>query len=157
MDHDTLIAMIDRLYEAATQPELWPDAVAAIRRAIGSGSVWMQARDQRGGLAMTPIRVESDPEAVEAYMSHYWQHDPWLAGWLRRPIDGVFLGSNLVDPEVLRRTAFYNDYSKGQDSFHFLGAATKVGAGTQLMLALYRPEHHAEFEASERQLLVDRT
>jgi hypothetical protein len=73
MDHDTLIAMIDRLYEAATQPELWPDAVAAIRRAIGSGSVWMQARDQRGGLAMTPIRVESDPEAVEAYMSHYWQ------------------------------------------------------------------------------------
>lgn len=153
MELEVLLLMIERLYEAGSRPELWPEAVAALGRLYGVASVSLQARNARGELVMAPIRPEADPEADAAYMAHYWKLDPWVAGWSQRPIDGVFLGTDLVDPEELRRTEFYAGFAKPQGAFHFLGASVKVGGAAQLMLGLHRPEHHAAFAPVERQAL----
>ncbi len=84
---------ISLLYEAAINPSLWPSALAAFADLTQCRDVILSVIDKKRGkprLFLSGCRV-FPPEALQAYLTHYYKVDPLLQSAARtRPTGSSF-------------------------------------------------------------------
>jgi DNA-binding CsgD family transcriptional regulator len=104
---------ISLLYEAAINPALWPNALAAFADLTQCRDVILSVIDKKRGqprLFLSGRRV-FPPEALQAYLTHYYKVDPLLqSAASTRPTGSLLLCHEYVSPEVAAKNESYQDY-----------------------------------------------
>ena len=101
--------IVERLYSAALQPELWPQALHELAHAVGAlGTVLLPVSTQ--GARETLVSPEMR-EASEAYQRGWWRHDSRVARVQSRRLSrGVFNEAELFSAEELARDPFRQEF-----------------------------------------------
>jgi DNA-binding CsgD family transcriptional regulator/PAS domain-containing protein len=153
---ETRSSLVGLIYDAALDPDRWPDVLRSIAASVGAAGaalVHHDMRDHRGGILAA---VGADPEAVRKYDEHFAAHDPWLKGGeVQGLLDTgtVRLGDELVARRELVRTEYYNDFAKPYAITRICGGVIgRNGAATSTLTTL-RPESREPFGEDERRLL----
>lgn len=111
----TLLRLIEHIYDAALEPERWPEFLEDLANVIDGHSVNIILSNSSFTEPNLSVAVRWDPEAQRLYREHYSVLDPWAIEAVRRGLmrTGVVgLGRTLVDRQELETTEFYNDFGK---------------------------------------------
>lgn len=146
-----LLAAVDLLYQAASDPDAWPEAIAAVASLLDATSgcmLWV------GPEGFSFRQHGFDPEAADLYLREFAPLDLWLlAGQHPRYGEGsVITGVDLVEPVSLRRSRFGAEMLPRLEAFELLsGVAVRQGE-RRSVFSLFRPDGAPEFGAEERRL-----
>jgi DNA-binding CsgD family transcriptional regulator/PAS domain-containing protein len=111
-DPDTaLLALIDKIYCAATAPAVWRDVMPGIVDFVGgtSGQLFHPNENATRGV-WAPHRISS--ELMDVYGAYYHTVDLWLQGILRsnpQPGQGL-VGDQVVNRQSFVRSEYFNDF-----------------------------------------------
>jgi DNA-binding CsgD family transcriptional regulator len=99
--------VLEAIYRAAAQPELWPRAVEVVADHVGAiaGNLVYQAPAGERSF-LIPGRMREDLNAL--YLRHYAQN-PYAHAYEKLRPNQVAIGNRLVDVAAINRSAFYAD------------------------------------------------
>lgn len=157
LNHEQLLALIDRIYATVEAPSRWPEVVGEIARLTGNPR----------GLLFTPYHGMDDGglwfshnitiEELESYIDYYHQTDIWTQRALARgiPTSRPVNCDTLVGSNELDRSEFFNDYLKHID---IRGAFSVMFGGERasfprVHLSVYRPVASEGFEAETGEVM----
>lgn len=159
MRHGTLLRLIDRVYDAATDVNGWQPFLNELSAALGGLAAGLLQHEMRpSGLhGMVTASSAVDPVAAELYGRRYGALDPWgMALARQRQLDTSFLvtSESLVPLIEFRRTEYYTDFAR---HFEFvrniaLGVATHPGVATTV--TVLRGEHMQPFGPRELRIMA---
>ncbi|TCS92333.1 DNA-binding CsgD family transcriptional regulator [Pseudofulvimonas gallinarii] len=154
-------ALIHALYAAVGDDAAWNEVVRQLATACGAGTAMLvvkgeHQRDQAFYAAW------NHPEAsARAYSDHWWRHDPFVRVGVQRGLfvaGTVMLGSELVPPRQLLRTAFYRNFLRHIPARHLLTCVVSDGQTPDQIppthLSLFRPDGEADFDAADKHWLA---
>ncbi|WP_181702485.1 helix-turn-helix transcriptional regulator [Chthonobacter albigriseus] len=105
---DDILGLTGAFYDAALDPDLWPDTLHSYSRFFGGVGGVMHSLT----LDRSLLHVSADLlEATAEYQSEWWSHDPLVEVARRKKYkDGVFRDVERLDEEVIAKGAFYQDF-----------------------------------------------
>ncbi|HUB64160.1 MAG TPA: hypothetical protein VL996_06865 [Methylocella sp.] len=103
-----LFALIDLIYEAALDNQLWPGVLVKLADAMGAAQVAMPSMDRRANVVAT-IAPRFDPDLLASWKTYWAFRDPVLARALLRPAGGIYTLGSLMPPEEFARTPVFNE------------------------------------------------
>ncbi|HEX3495078.1 MAG TPA: hypothetical protein VHT48_06880, partial [Methylocella sp.] len=114
-----LTALIDLIYEAVLDNDLWPSVLIKLADAVGAAHVVMPSVDWRAKIFAT-IAPRDDPELIASYKEYWAFHDPLLAraklrpvGERRatfRPVGEIYTLDSLMPREEFAATPVFNEW-----------------------------------------------
>ena len=140
--------LVGRIYDAALQPDLWSDALAAFagRVSAASGTLSLLNVDARTMGFNRSFR--RDPEFISSYRDHYVQLDPYLDA-LAEDSDSRYLSQELIPEAELMGTLFYQEWLQPQDLHYQIGTVALHGAGRMALMDWQRPRAAGPFGEAE--------
>jgi DNA-binding CsgD family transcriptional regulator len=104
---------ISLLYEAAINPSLWPNALAAFADLTQCPDAMLSVIDKRHGkprMFLSGCRAYT-PDAMRAYVDHYYKVDPLRqSAAIEKQAGSVYLCHEYVPPEVVAKNELYQDH-----------------------------------------------
>jgi DNA-binding CsgD family transcriptional regulator len=110
LSDDGLLDRVNRIYEAALEPDLWPGVLRLICDDLDGESVLAQIRDKLSYAPLISSEVNVDPEGLAAYADYYYKRDLWAQHFPSFNEGGVYTSSQLVPKDVLDKSEFLNDF-----------------------------------------------
>jgi DNA-binding CsgD family transcriptional regulator len=105
--------LVGRIYDAALDPQLWPETLERVAAAVGATAAGLMLTDPiRQRFAAVSVGVS--PAAVEAYNQYYWRIDPMAPVLGRMPTGLLFTDRSVVPRSELERTELHNDWAQPQ-------------------------------------------
>ncbi len=154
MQHD---ALLHALYGAVGDDAAWHGVVQAIGQACDAtvGMMVVKGQNQRD---QAFYAAWNHPEAAaRAYSDYWWRFDPFVRNGVQRGLfvtGTVVLGSELVPPPQLQRTAFYHRFMRTIPARHLLACVVSDGQGADgvppIHLSLFRPETMEDFTSADK-------
>ena len=149
--HDDLV---DVVYEAALDPDLWQSVLERFADLIGADSArlaWENLTARTG----TVLTARTDPAAIDVYFRYFAARSPlWPSpdtvrlapqAWAAR----IIRDDEIMPKEAFLRTEYYNDFFKAFD-WHASMSMGLVKVGPEsASLAFYRPERRGRFSDAE--------
>lgn len=91
-------ALIDRIYEAAFQPQCWQSLLADVGTQAGSHAGVMFVFDE-----MRPVQHKSTPSVAEVaqYSADNWRESPRVSWLQKKPMVGFFIANNHFPAELM--------------------------------------------------------
>jgi DNA-binding CsgD family transcriptional regulator len=154
--YEAVLDVVDRIYAAAENPAVWPEALDVIADASGSAaSIIYRNMDAREGGVDVAVRVS--PEAATAYQEHYHRVDPWgnscRAAALVRP-GAILDGDELIERSALHDTEYYNDFARPNGLTRVLVGIIAMHGPFASVISLIRGDASAPHGGPERRLLA---
>ncbi|MCJ9699926.1 MULTISPECIES: helix-turn-helix transcriptional regulator [unclassified Bradyrhizobium] len=151
IDGEELSKVLNRLGEAAVNPEAWRAVMDDICKAVGASAALLLQSDIR-----TPDvpRTESIAEATDFYFRNNWQlRDPRAKGFPRMMAGEVVTDLDVMTPEQIRADPMYNEvlFPFGYRWFAGIGFWADSAAWA---LTIQRTGREGAFEARDKQLLA---
>ncbi|MET4763209.1 DNA-binding CsgD family transcriptional regulator [Bradyrhizobium ottawaense] len=151
IDGAGLSRVLNRLGEAAVNPEAWRDIMDDICRAVGASAAILLQSDVR-----TPDvpRTASIAEATDLYFRNNWHlRDPRAKAFPRMMAGEVVTDLDMMTPEQIRADPMYNEvlFPFGYRWFAGIGFWADSAAWA---LTIQRTGHEGAFEAPDKQLLA---
>ncbi len=116
----SLKSAVDRLAEAAAEPELWPEVLPLLADALGAvGAACFGCNDQTAGVEWACF---CGPASARKYIDQYAAIDPYAPVLRRSEYAGWRSLAECVPGEVLRRNEWYHDYVQPSGVSEVLGA-----------------------------------
>jgi DNA-binding CsgD family transcriptional regulator len=111
-DSDDLPRLLERLYDAALEPQKWPDFLHVLSQSFGGACGIMHLC---AGTTLTSINFGNDPTHEASYVEHFAKLNPYPAvGFHKLPIGKVSYATDFLDAASVERTEFFNDWMKPQ-------------------------------------------
>ncbi len=110
--------LVDQIYQAALEPDLWTTVMDGVGDAVGGGGVHLSRLNMQTGDGSALIS-RLDPHYVPIYFEHFALRNPlsnvddayaYMRGW--RP--KIITDEDWMPKEDLLRSEFYNDFMKPQ-------------------------------------------
>ncbi len=141
--------LVERIYDAALEPALWPDTLLAITDAVGGRQVMMGLHDVDGG-ALSVLAPRLDPSHLDSYCAHWGRHDILWRRTNRAPVGEVLHAERYAPRHELLRTDFYQHWYRpiGLGSAGLGVNLLKVG-GIPAVCGIRRAEGEDGFTADE--------
>ena len=150
MDERGLTAFLQELYAAASGPGDWAAVAAGAASLMNASSCSLQMRDQsHGGIDIAAATPNFQPEALEVYRDHYYQHDEWTKRAAKAGLGQVFLGHEVMDDTSLVRSDFY-DYLRLIDVHHVVGTTWLVEPGVIGAIGVHRDWKAEAFDLADK-------
>ncbi|MGT2504176.1 helix-turn-helix transcriptional regulator [Bradyrhizobium guangxiense] len=151
IDNEQLSKVLNRLGEAAVNPDAWRNIMDDICKAVGASAALLLQSDVR-----TPDvpRTESIDEGTKFYFRNNWHlRDPRAKGFPRMMTGEVVTDLDMMTPEQIRADPMYNEvlFPFGYRWFAGIGFWADSAAWA---LTLQRTGREGAFEAQEKQLLA---
>ena len=151
IDNEELSKFLDRLGEAAVNPEAWRGIMDDICKAVGASAALLLQSDIR-----TPDvpRTESIDEGTSFYFRNNWHlRDPRARAFPRMMAGEVVTDLDVMTPEQIRADPMYNEvlFPFGYRWFAGIGFWADSAAWA---LTLQRTGREGTFEARDKQLLA---
>lgn len=151
IDDEQLSKVLNRLGEAAVNPEAWRGIMDDICKAVGASAALLLQSDIR-----TPDvpRTDSIAEATDLYFRNNWHlRDPRAKGFPRMMAGEVVTDLDVMSPEQIRADPMYNEllFPSGYRWFAGIGFWADSAAWA---LTLQRTGREGAFEARDKQRLA---
>jgi len=104
-----LIALINLIYEAALDSDLWPSVLVRLADAVGAAQVAMPSMDRRANIVAT-IAPRFDPDLLASWKEYWAFHDPALARATFRPAGEIYTLDSLMPREEFAATPVFNEF-----------------------------------------------
>lgn len=154
-DHRTLSGLLGSLYDAASDPKLWPEFLRFLSKAThGSGAAITLHNPNQAEHAVL-LHSGYDASAVNVYEKYYASRDIWLqkvyptsySGWLGTSEEFCSSGEFL-------RTEIYGDFFRQVDIAHAMWATINHPRdGRTNFLGVYRDRKQGRFSPRDLELL----
>ncbi|ACO34642.1 MULTISPECIES: helix-turn-helix transcriptional regulator [Acidobacterium] len=148
-----LLGLIETIYSAVQQPELWPAVMEGIAEAVHGESTTMFAMlpsEQLFSMART------DPAAMQQYVSHYASINVLSHHCDEAFPDGTVRYGHIAMPaRELEKTEFYSDFFRPYNMHHSFGIKVPLGNLPPVYMSCQRPRTAEPF--SEREGVVYET
>ncbi len=154
-EENVILNLVGSVYDAATDPELWPVFLEKFAEAAHSSTTSLFFYDLTNLEANVFKFVRSEPEWWHEYSSHYAELDPWAAGGFKLGLQSgaVATGEMLCSNETLQRSEFQNEFLRRSDLFHqFCGIVFKEQNGASVFSSM-RPKRLGPFGDEHTRLL----
>lgn len=155
LSYEAVLDLVDRIYRAAQDRRLWPQALEAIGDATASAAsiIHRNLGAREGGV---DVAVRVDPAALAAYQSHYHRLDPWgnspRTAALVRP-GSVVDGDELIARPRLHETEYYRDFARPYGLTRVLAGTIALDGPHVAVLSLIRDDAAPPHGTAERNLL----
>lgn len=147
LEYERLLDIIDLTYQAALEPELWPQVFDGVARVLAADRAVLLARPNGKGVAIPSPRL--DPAAVAAYLETYEAINP-----IQREIDRrravappVFTDRAFIEKRELQHSEFFSDFMRPTGMHAFLLA--QMNAPHTAALNVIRDARSGDFDARE--------
>jgi DNA-binding CsgD family transcriptional regulator len=146
------VELIERIYEAALDPGLWPQVVDATADLLGATVGNLSHYDW---VSHESINISSrvDPKFHRSYLDYYAARNPFMETGGRQPVGSIIITEALVPRPELVRTEIYADWFSPQGMETGLGINLGVEGTRAWTLGLWRAWDLGAFQGRERQLL----
>lgn len=140
---------IGLLYDAAVSPELWSHALDALEPLFASSAAHFFLWDRAADRATFSLPSRAYRGQDEFYRCYGWM-DPRRQRLMRQPPGSVLLCHEHFDPDFVRRSAFYNEFSLPAGRRWVMGTTLWDDAGTAAIFAVFRPPGRPPYTDSDR-------
>ena len=121
-----LIALINLIYEAALDSDLWPKVLIRLADAVGAAQVAMASMDRRANV-VAAIAPRFDPDLLASWQEYWAFHDPVLARAILQPAGEIYTLDSLMPREEFASTTVFNEvWRSAHLSFAAMGANLSV-------------------------------
>ena len=157
---DTLLRLVERIYDAATDASKWSVFLTELSTALGATGAGLLQHEVRPNVLIRGRILASStlhPEGTRLYAQRYAALDPWgnaLARQRRLDSDYLFTSESLVPDSQLRRTEFYNDFSRYYDIAGNVGFGVATEPGIATTVTVIRGHRMPPFGAKELRLMA---
>ena len=102
---------VEAIYDASLDSSKWAVAIKAFGEAM-QGSAIFVVFDKR--IQKTPLMISQgfDPDHLRDFTRHFANLNPYPAAGLQRATGTVLWAHDLIDPDTVRRTEYYNDFMR---------------------------------------------
>jgi DNA-binding CsgD family transcriptional regulator len=104
-----LSALIDLIYEAVLDNDLWPSVLIKLADAAGAAQVAMTSMDRRANIVST-IAPRLDPDLVASYKEYWAFRDPVFGRAILRPQGEINTLDGLMPREEFAATPVFNEW-----------------------------------------------
>jgi DNA-binding CsgD family transcriptional regulator/PAS domain-containing protein len=147
--------VVSGIYEAALEPAKWPEALGRMARELGAQSAAAFVVDvniaEVGFIAVSGI----DPRALDDYVAHYAQVDPWNEYLGKRPSGEAIVSQTVMDDHSFEHTEFYDDFLRRYDIFHAMGGFVMRSGSLAFLCGVQRSRERGAFTAAELQRMSE--
>lgn len=151
-----VLDFVERCYRAATDDDLWTPLLKDLTTFLECRSATLFFTDRE----LKPIdeffsnNVTS--EAIGAYQAHYHEIDIRMQRAIPRALDRIVTDRDLVDEEVVRTHAFYQDFLRPIGHRYVVSTMTDLGDGALAFCSCHRgvDQPHVESDVLEKAALV---
>jgi len=153
MDKSSSLSLIDQLYGAALQPELWPQALHELARAVGAiGTVVLPISTK--GPRETLISPDMS-EPADAYQREWWRFDSRVERvQSRHLLHGLFTEADLFKAEELARDPFRQEFLRQYGMGDFAAQIVAPLPGLVVSISVQRALASGPFESQELERLA---
>src|SRR5262245_35571055 len=109
--------LLDRIYDAATEQELWCSVLTEIADLTGSQGAVLYGLSTHAGCVYFDYNGRLSEECNRAYQERHVLN-PLTAGMVSQPVGRVVLSDEIVPLASLRRTLFFEEVLRPQDVAH---------------------------------------
>lgn len=151
----TLLSLVDRVYEAALDPEVWPQVLNDTAKAVGArcgNTISMCTSECDVRFARW---IGFDDEAGRRYAEHFAPLDPWVPRAMRHEAGSVVTGPMLIPERELVKTEFYNDFLCEQDVCHLISVIVDKSCSSITSFTMFRSASRRDFSSEERRLFQE--
>jgi DNA-binding CsgD family transcriptional regulator len=143
--------LLDSLYAAAVDPQLWHAFLVCISDRLGANWSGLISRDA-GSIPQIDANFGVPAEAIRLYNEHYSTTDPWHAAFRERGLTNwMGRASSLVTESKFVKSEFYNDYFRAErlPVFYECGAVFDDKEGNLTVLTVLRDRCRGDYDESE--------
>src|SRR5262245_25476970 len=145
--------VVSGIYEAALEPAKWPQALGQLAEEFGAPSAAAFVVDvdiaEVGFIAVSGL----DPCAIDDYVAHYAQIDPWNEYLRKNPGGRPIVSQMVMDDRAFERTEFYRDFLHRYGIFHAMGGFVVRSGSLAFLCGVQRPRERGAFAPAELQRL----
>jgi DNA-binding CsgD family transcriptional regulator len=120
---NTVLRLINAVYEAAEKPEIWPDVLKSVGDAVASLANCFTIENISHNTSCVSVFSKIDPSFQQAYNDYYGQINPHITRARTPLIAGQFVsGHTICGDEELVASEYYQDFLRPQGWFYPFGA-----------------------------------
>jgi len=148
-DDRAYLEIVESLYDAATDPSLWPAALDKLA-APSRGQAFLAVRDPSLPAEKWPVLFAGMEQAWrDAYDRHYASRVAWVVSRVPRRAPGTATPSEaIIRRSDLVKTEFYNDFLRPQGLISGIGVTLMRGRGRFVSAGVYVPLEAEKDQAS---------
>ncbi len=149
-----LLDLVGSVYDAATDPGLWPVFLDKFAEAVQSAStqIFLYDVERHGGNLAATTRL--DPQLQKEYNEYYIGVDCFGIHGLKLITTGnVATGQMMCPDSILEDSEFYNDFLRRMGTFHQLGGFIYKDRSVASVISTLRPKGAGPFDEGDVQLL----
>ena len=146
--------LVERLYEAALNPEGWRAMAIDLARAFDSPSCIIQLRDLAAHQTIILSNTDNfSAKAVADYEAHYHATDVYVDGAMRIGTGVPLIGSQVVDDNILLHSEYYADWCKSVGNFHLAGGMMAIDDSAVAGIGIHRAYGTHDYNAADREAM----
>lgn len=149
---DSYGALVRRVYSAGLDRAKWSEFLADLSSLIGRSWLALHGHDMARNVNLGFLTHNYSPDHHSSYLQHFADRNPWNARAARVPVGAVIHSQILLEPGVLRRTEFYNDWIRPQEDIG-TGAGVTLFRDRERFLRLSCNIRFRDLERLETRLL----
>jgi DNA-binding CsgD family transcriptional regulator len=140
--------LLDLIYDAATDRELWVSALIQIADMTGSLGGYMFGADNSARLVTFAFKGRLSEEADQAYRERH-VYNPHAEVMNHSPVGKLVRSDDIMPLAALQRTAFYNEVHRVQDVAHTAMVSLAAKDAFQVGFTICRSERQGAYGAKE--------
>jgi DNA-binding CsgD family transcriptional regulator len=147
----TFLELIGLIYEAAGDPELWPNFLRKLSGLTGATVANIGYLDQQAVDHQFAYAHGLDTSDVHRYNAHYSKVDAWLQRAPKEYWTPGFVGLShqICSDQELERTEFYNDYARSVGFYYGMSAVILREESLLSVLSIVREKSKGPCEVEE--------
>lgn len=156
MDEAEIGCLIERIYDMALEPDLWPDLISGLASAFGGNAGGLEqehAESERGAAVVVGL----DPSVISQYFEYYAARNVLrridnFGNLIKKYTPIITVDQDTLPKHDLMKTEFYADFLRPV-GIHSTLAVGLWGQGDSVtVLGVYRPANRPSFGEPERAL-----
>ncbi|MER2251305.1 LuxR family transcriptional regulator [Methylorubrum podarium] len=153
-DPAALSAVIARMYDAAVDPKLWPDAIESICLFVGGNQALMYWHDALKPEVDTLFRFNDNPYYSKIYLEQYAALNPLFPAFAFEPVGAVMAASDVVPNAEMEQTRFHREWLLPQEMTDSLGIVLEKEATRAAFLTVQWQRRPIDQAARRRMALL---
>jgi DNA-binding CsgD family transcriptional regulator len=149
---DKIEKVLDLIYDAAAENDLWPHVLTAIADLTGSEGGVMHGQSFAAQRVYFDFNGRLDEDCNRAYRERHMLN-PWSRHMMSQPVGRLVLSDSLLDLTDLRSTAFYDEVLRPQDVAHNGMMTLAARDDFRAAFSMCRSARRGPFDPDEQRLL----
>lgn len=105
------LELIEKIYEAALEPDLWPETCKILTKSLGFDKCGIAYTDPIKGNLVIQHMPGWEENAIRSIGEHYGSINPWVPWHIKNTKEGdVYFKDGMLRPDEYEKTEYYNDF-----------------------------------------------